>query len=199
VPTSTRPVTDAARRIAEVHNGFAGHMAGGFCLFGRDGSGGEYYTPGSWPTVNDDTIMVAIGYRPITPQRAQELLDEHDRYRSGPAVLGDVDGQRVIGPIGAPMCRIVQEVPRDDWTLSAGRVALSLLRLERWDEGAQEWRSAGWAVRRISRGTDPYRPNAAEDVAYATQAAADYGETINREQAAEVARRLTQEIEQGRA
>lgn len=69
-------ITTAARRIARKHNahvrkGFAGN---GKLVFGRDGSGGAWYSENSYGFGADD-IVVPLRWTAIDAAAAQEILD----------------------------------------------------------------------------------------------------------------------------
>ena len=73
----TTEITTAARRIAKYHNarirsGFAGN---GFIVYGRDGTGGAWYSDNSRPTVGEQNVKVVLRAGKISTSDAQEILD----------------------------------------------------------------------------------------------------------------------------
>jgi len=74
---TTANVTTAARRIAREHNarlrkGFAGN---GFLVFGRDGSGGAWYSDNSRPAMVPENIKINMSWERMTAADAQTALD----------------------------------------------------------------------------------------------------------------------------
>jgi len=72
----TTEITTAARRIAKTHNarirtGFAGN---GKLVFGRDGSGGAWYSDNSYG-FGEDVIVVSMRHGTMSAATAQEILD----------------------------------------------------------------------------------------------------------------------------
>ena len=70
-------ITPAARRIARQHNARrrAGFSGNGFLIFGRDGSGGAWYSENSCPTLDDSVIKIRVGWEKMTAAGAQMALD----------------------------------------------------------------------------------------------------------------------------
>jgi hypothetical protein len=69
-------ITTAARRIAREHNqrlagGFAGN---GKLVFGKDGTGGAWYSDNSYG-FGDDVIVVSMRRSKMTGAEAQEILE----------------------------------------------------------------------------------------------------------------------------
>lgn len=69
-------ITTAARKIAREHNariskGFAGN---GKLVFGRDGSGGAWYSDNSYG-FGDDVIVVHMQHGIMSQAHAQEIID----------------------------------------------------------------------------------------------------------------------------
>lgn len=72
----TPEITTAARKIARTHNarirtGFAGN---GKLVFGRDGSGGAWYSDSSYG-FGEDVVVVNMRHGKISEAIAQEILD----------------------------------------------------------------------------------------------------------------------------
>jgi hypothetical protein len=73
---NTTEITAAARKIARTHNsrirtGFAGN---GQLVFGRDGSGGAWYSSNSYG-FGADVIVVSMRQSKMSLADAQEILD----------------------------------------------------------------------------------------------------------------------------
>jgi hypothetical protein len=69
-------ITTAARKIAKAHNshvrkGFAGN---GKLVFGRDGSGGAWYSDNSYG-FDENLVIVSLRHGTISAATAQEILD----------------------------------------------------------------------------------------------------------------------------
>lgn len=69
-------ITTAARRIARAHNR---HLDGGFAgngklVFGEDGTGGAWYSDGSYG-FGDDVVVLSMGWSKMTGAEAQQILD----------------------------------------------------------------------------------------------------------------------------
>lgn len=69
-------ITTPARKIAKTHNarlaaGFAGN---GFLVFGKDGSGGAWYSDNSWPGIGAEEIKISMRWERMTGAQAQEAL-----------------------------------------------------------------------------------------------------------------------------
>jgi hypothetical protein len=73
----TTEITTAARRIAREHNARrrAGFSGNGFLIFGRDGSGGAWYSDNSRPALDDSVIKISVGWEKMTTAEAQVALD----------------------------------------------------------------------------------------------------------------------------
>jgi len=69
-------ITEAARKIARMTNAATRDrgLDSGFLVFGRDGSGGAYYTDNARPNMTGNVRVYLTG-RHMTAIRAQEILD----------------------------------------------------------------------------------------------------------------------------
>lgn len=83
-------ISDAARHMASTHNGLTGR-SGDLLVFGADGSGGEMYTSDVplKALAAGGNIVITIGWKPMSPERAQEILDGPEREDDEPSPYDD--------------------------------------------------------------------------------------------------------------
>lgn len=71
-----RNINTRDRRVARVLNAKRGQ--GGFCVFGADGSGGHWYSDGSYPSLGDGQFRMSVPHHHITAAYVGERIEMVD-------------------------------------------------------------------------------------------------------------------------
>lgn len=69
-----KPISTAARRIAQAHNQCVGNLSGGKLVFDADGEGGEWYSANAYGFGPGD-IVVTVRSSLMSLREAQNILD----------------------------------------------------------------------------------------------------------------------------
>jgi hypothetical protein len=69
-------ITEAAQKIADGVNAWYGSGSNGQLVFGRDGSGGAWYSEGTYGFGPNVVVFACGGLVKVTPDEVQEILDD---------------------------------------------------------------------------------------------------------------------------